>query len=113
VTGEHAVEPNRFSSLHNLIDYEAEKINRGDEHGKYSPLTFEVFQVNARIEWLIECFVANLESRAFSDSVVVGAPSENDGVSDRCIEGERNITKYSLGGCDNDGVRNTVCTRAA
>lgn len=52
--------------------------------------------------------VARSQLRRLGDGVVVGAPHEQDGVTDRGIDGERNVTENTLGRCDDDSVGSTA-----
>jgi len=49
--------------------------------------------------------VAGSQFGALGDGVFVGTPHELDGVSDRGVYSERNVTEDTLSWCDDDGNR--------
>jgi hypothetical protein len=68
-------------------------------------LTNEGLVLLARGEGRIAGLVAKCEFGRLGYCVVVGAPDKLDSVTDRCVEGERHISKNTLGGSNPDGVR--------
>lgn len=70
-------------------------------------LTNKGLVLHARSKGCVTGLVAKLELRRLGHSVLVCAPNEFDGVADRCVESERDITKNTLGRRDPDGVRRT------
>lgn len=64
----------------------------------------EVLDLRARSEGTLFSPVARQELGGLGDGVVVGPPSELDGLTDGGVHGEGNVTEDTLGGSDNDGV---------
>lgn len=71
-------------------------------------LTDEGLVLLAGGEGRIAGLVTEIEFGRLGYCVVVGAPNELDSVADRCIDGERHISKNALGGSHPDGVRGTA-----
>jgi len=69
--------------------------------------------LHARSEGCVTGLVAKLELRRLGHSVLVRAPNEFDGVANRCVESERDITKNTLSRRDPDGVRRTSSVAAS
>jgi len=69
----------------------------------------------ARREGLVARFVAKVKLGRLGHRVLVSAPNEFDRVANRCVDGERHISKNTLSRSDPDGVRRTapVATRAS
>lgn len=71
-------------------------------------LTNEGLVLLARREGRITGLVTKIELGRLGYCVVVGAPDKLDSVADRCVEGERHISKNTLGGSNPDSVRGTT-----
>lgn len=71
-------------------------------------LTAERLVLCTRCEEGIRRLVARFELRGFGDGVIVGAPHEHDGVTDRCVHCEGYITEDTLRRGDNNGMRSTT-----
>lgn len=70
-------------------------------------LTNEGLVLHARSEGCVTSLVAKRELRRLGHSVLVRAPNKFDGVANRRVESERDISKDALSGRDPDGVRRT------
>ena len=70
-------------------------------------LTDEVLVLSSGCEQGVTRAVAREQSGRLGDGVVVGTPHEFDGVTDSCINGERNVTQNTLSRSNNDGVGST------
>lgn len=75
-------------------------------------LTNEGLVLRARSEGLVTGLVAKIELGRLGHSVVVCAPNEFNGVANRCVDSEGNISKNTLSRRDPDGVRRTVSVAA-
>jgi hypothetical protein len=68
-------------------------------------LTFEVFILTAGSERVdVRSPVAQLENGTLGNGVVVGTPTEEDGVPNGSVQSERNVAKDALARSHNDGV---------
>ena len=64
----------------------------------------EVLVVSSRSEGSGRGLVAKLKLGGLGDGVVVCSPDETNGISDRRVNGERNVTENTLGRSNNNGV---------
>jgi hypothetical protein len=63
--------------------------------------------LDTRGEECVAGLVAGSELIGLGDGVVLGVPLELDGVTDGCVDGERNVTEDTLGRCNDDSVGST------
>ena len=75
-------------------------------------LTNEGLVLLARSEGLVTGLVAKFELGGLGHGVVICAPNKFDGIADRCIDGEGDISKDTLRGRDPDGVCGTISVAA-
>lgn len=85
MSGGTAVEERRVGVVNNLVEG-------------------EVLVMSARSERLVGSLVAKLKLRRLGDGVVVSPPYETDGVANRGVDSERNVTENTLCRSDDNGV---------
>ena len=84
-----AIEEGRVGIVDNLRERERLVLGAGSERG-------------------VGGLVTGSQLRRLGDGMVVGAPHEQDSVTDRGIDGEGNVTEDTLRRCNNDGVGSTT-----